>query len=81
MANATADTLTGGMARLLRLATFALALLAAPLVAEAQPTGKIYRIGWLSYDRYPPGDDAFQRGLRDLVLVAFPYQHAVRTAP
>src|SRR5215470_3876638 len=37
-----------------------------PLAAEAQVTGKIYRIGWLSYDRYPPGDEAFQRGLRDL---------------
>jgi hypothetical protein len=80
VANATADKLTGGMTPLLRLATFALALLAAPPVAEAQPTGKIYRIGWL-YDRYPPGDDAFQRGLRDLVLLAFPYQHTVRAAP
>jgi ABC-type uncharacterized transport system substrate-binding protein len=44
----------------------AVALLAAPLAAQAQPAGKIYRIGWLSYERYPPGDDAFQRGLRDL---------------
>ena len=42
------------------------AVLATPLAAEAQPAGKIYRIGWLSYDRYPPGDDAFQQGLRDL---------------
>src|SRR5262249_21495531 len=44
----------------------AVSLLAAPLAVEAQPTGKIYRIGWLSNDRYPPGDDAVQRGLRDL---------------
>ena len=43
-----------------------LSLLAAPLAAQAQLTGKIYRIGWLSNDRYPPGDEAFQRGLRDL---------------
>jgi putative ABC transport system substrate-binding protein len=44
----------------------ALALLAAPLGTEAQPAGKIYRIGWLSNDRNPPGDEAFQHGLRDL---------------
>jgi putative ABC transport system substrate-binding protein len=44
----------------------ALALLAAPLAAQAQPTGKVYRIGWFSNDRYPPGDAAFQQGLRDL---------------
>jgi putative ABC transport system substrate-binding protein len=49
-----------------RVPALLLALLAAPLAAEAQPTGKVYRIGWLSEDRYPPGDDAFQRGLRDL---------------
>ena len=53
------------LARVTVLATLALALLAVPLAGEAQPTGKIYRIGWLSNDRYPPGDDAFQRGLRD----------------
>jgi hypothetical protein len=54
--------------RLARLAAAALTLplLAAPLAAEAQPTGKIYRIGWFSNDRYPPGDEAFQQGLRDL---------------
>ena len=54
------------LTRLTVSATLALALLAAPLAVEAQPAGKIYRIGWLSNDRYPPGDDAFQRGLRDL---------------
>jgi len=49
--------------------TLAGGLLAAPLVAEAQPAGKIYRIGYLS-----PGAPtsnplviaAFQQGLRDL---------------
>jgi ABC-type uncharacterized transport system substrate-binding protein len=44
----------------------ALSLLAAPLAAEAQQAGKIYRIGWLSNDRSPTGDAAFQGGLRDL---------------
>ena len=43
-----------------------LGLLAAPLAAEAQPAGNIHRIGWLSNERYPSGEDAFQRGLRDL---------------
>ena len=49
-------TLTGG-------------LLGAPLVAEAQPTGKIYRIGYLSAGAptsNPLVIEAFQQGLRDL---------------
>ena len=54
------------MTRVSSLVMLIIALLAAPLAAEAQPTGKIYRIGWLSADRNPAGDDAFQRGLRDL---------------
>jgi ABC-type uncharacterized transport system substrate-binding protein len=54
------------LARFTVLATLALALLTVPLAVGAQATGKIYRIGWLSTDRNPPGDDAFQRGLRDL---------------
>jgi putative ABC transport system substrate-binding protein len=44
-------------------------LLAAPLAAEAQPAGKVYRIGWLGL----PGQDAnadlvagFREGLREL---------------
>ncbi len=51
--------------------TFALGLLAAPLPAEAQRAGKVYRIGWLS-----PGSraaatssplvEAFRQGLREL---------------
>jgi putative ABC transport system substrate-binding protein len=43
-----------------------LGLFAVWVGAEAQQAAKVYRIGWLSNDRYPPGDDAFQRGLRDL---------------
>jgi putative ABC transport system substrate-binding protein len=43
-----------------------LGLLAAPLAAGAQSAGKVYRIGWLANDRDPPGDEAFQQGLREL---------------
>ncbi len=50
-----------------RLIAAALALLTAPLAAEAQPTGKVYRIGWLStrlgVDAYV---DAFRESLREL---------------
>jgi putative ABC transport system substrate-binding protein len=43
-----------------------LALLFAPLVAEAQQEGKVSRIGYLSF--YDPGplDEVFRQGLRDL---------------
>jgi putative ABC transport system substrate-binding protein len=43
-----------------------IALLISPLAAHAQSPGKVYRIGWLANDVYVPGDEAFQRGLRDL---------------
>jgi ABC-type uncharacterized transport system substrate-binding protein len=45
-------------------------LRAAPLAAEAQPAGKVYRIGYLS-DRLGPGafEEAFLRGLRELGYV------------
>ena len=49
--------------------TLAGGLLAAPLVAEAQPAGKIYRIGYLSAGAptsNPLVSAAFQQGLRDL---------------
>ncbi len=49
--------------------TLAGGLLAAPLVAEAQPAGKIYRIGYLSAGAptsNPLVIAAFQQGLRDL---------------
>ena len=36
------------LARLTASATLALALLAAPLAVEAQPAGKVYRIGYLT---------------------------------
>jgi putative tryptophan/tyrosine transport system substrate-binding protein len=46
----------------------ALGLLAAPLAAEAQPAGKVYRLGYLSM--VPPPDDtrvdSFREALRDL---------------
>ena len=46
-----------------------LALLAAPLAAEAQPTGKVYRIGYLSSGSATvsnPNLEAFRQGLREL---------------
>src|SRR5947208_12751227 len=53
--------------------TLTLSLLAAPLATEAQPAGKVHRIGWLSPgfprpDRDPPVD-AFREGLRELGYV------------
>ncbi len=42
-------------------------LLAPPLLAEAQPAAKIYRIGYLSYESAPSlYSEAFRQGLRDL---------------
>jgi ABC-type uncharacterized transport system substrate-binding protein len=48
------------------LLTLALGLLVAPLAAEAQPPGKVYRIGYLGTDP-PPADwwDALLDGLRE----------------
>ena len=61
-----------------------LSLLAAPLAAEAQPAGKVPRIGWLRIGR--PGSspwelEGFQRGLRELGYVegqsiVIEYRHA-----
>ncbi len=52
--------------------TFALGLLAAPLPAEAQQAGKVYRIGWLRFSSRPPTGPnhvAFRQGLRELGYV------------
>ncbi len=52
--------------------TFALGLLVGPLPAEAQQTGKVYRIGWLRFSPKPPTDPphvAFRQGLRELGYV------------
>src|SRR5262245_55741838 len=47
-----------------------LLVLAAPLVAEAQQAGKVYRIGVLSAEVLPPGLlQSFQEGLRELGYV------------
>ena len=44
-----------------------LAILATPLVVEAQPAKRMYRIGVLSPGAGPPGPlEAFREGLRDL---------------
>jgi len=42
------------------------ALLVASLAAEAQPTGKVYRIGVLSPISQSPGIEALREGLRAL---------------
>ena len=44
-------------------------LLAAPLAAEAQPAGKVYRIGLLGYSTCPAppyANDPFRSALRNL---------------
>jgi len=50
------------------LVTLALAILVAPLAPEAQPAGKVHRIGWLHYGSGPSRrlGGAFRHGLRDL---------------
>ena len=55
----------------LAVALLTLALLAAPLPADAQPAGKVWRIGFLRADQPPPKDflEAFQQGLRELGYV------------
>jgi putative ABC transport system substrate-binding protein len=52
------------------LSTVAGGLLAAPLAAEAQPAGKVYRIGYLSpRPGIEPQEEAFRQGLRELGYV------------
>jgi putative ABC transport system substrate-binding protein len=47
-----------------------LALLARPLAGEAQPAGRVPRIGWLSLlDRSSPRGEAFSQGLREVGYV------------
>lgn len=46
--------------------TVAFILFAAPLVAKAQPAGKVWRVGVLGNSPTPHLDDAFRKGLRDL---------------
>src|SRR5919199_609683 len=53
--------------------TLALSLLAVPLVTDAQPVGKVYRIGLLYANPADsgaiPSVEAFRQGLRDLGYV------------
>ena len=55
------------------LATLTSGLLATPLAAEAQPAGTAWRIGVLSFTRFPGEEnrriEAFRQGLRDLGYV------------
>jgi putative ABC transport system substrate-binding protein len=58
------------MSRLRLVAVFAVGLFAAPLAAEAQPVGKIARIGMLRPGSPPdPLVEAFRQGLRELGYV------------
>jgi hypothetical protein len=54
------------LARLAAAATLALALLAAPLVAEAQQPRDMTRIGLLTFYGPSPYDDVFRKRLREL---------------
>ena len=51
--------------------TFTLSLLVTPLGAEAQPTGKVYRIGWLS-EGMRPDEPSILEALRVLGYVEGP---------
>ena len=47
--------------------TLALAFLAAPLAAEAQPAGKVYRVGWLTSSvLHTANVEAFRQGMHAL---------------
>ena len=46
-----------------------MSVFAAPLAAEAQPAGKVRRVGFLVMARNPGVEDAFPRGLQDLGYV------------
>ena len=48
--------------------TLTLSILVAPLVAEAQPTGKVYRLGWLS-EGVRPDEPSILEALRMLGYV------------
>jgi hypothetical protein len=54
--------------RIALLITLTLGLLVVPLAADAQPAGKVHRIGWLHYGSSPSSrlGGAFRHGLRDL---------------
>jgi putative ABC transport system substrate-binding protein len=56
--------------RLLVIVILVLGLLAAPLAVEAQPAGKVYRVGYMSLaPGLSPRSEAFRQGLRDLGYV------------
>src|SRR5512138_2070830 len=60
-------TVQAPMVRRTFLAGTGAVLLAAPLAAEAQQTGKVYRIGFLVYGLGLSAEvDAFRQGLREL---------------
>ena len=54
-------------ARLVLMVILTLGLVVTPLAVDAQPAGKVYRIGYLSPRPGPSHwDEAFRRGLREL---------------
>ena len=57
------------MMRVLLGALLTLALLAAPLAVEAQPAGRVWRIGVLLTRDVRGGPEAFRQRLRDLGLL------------
>ena len=61
------------VSRRIFLGSLAGGLLAAPLAAEAQPAGKVYRIGLLDYSASDPGWEAwwnvFRHQMRELGYV------------
>ncbi|HLB87177.1 MAG TPA: ABC transporter substrate-binding protein [Terriglobales bacterium] len=65
----TLRTLHRGFSTIARRPAFAavliLGIFAAPLAAEAQPAGKVWRIGWVNITGVPP-PESFIRGLTDL---------------
>jgi ABC-type uncharacterized transport system substrate-binding protein len=57
------------MMTIVLLVTLALGFLAAPLAADAQPSAKVARIGYLSLAKAAPLEEAFRQGLQDLGYV------------
>ncbi len=57
------------MRRLALILTLATGFVITPFTTEAQPAGKVYRVGWLATVRLSPGNspiwDAFIAGLRE----------------
>jgi putative ABC transport system substrate-binding protein len=63
-------TVVGVMMRRRTFIASTVSVLAAPLAAEAQPAGKVYRVGWLHPLPIPPDwEEGFRQGLREFGYV------------